>query len=290
MKDLAKGGDVARIDLEKASSAAETAASEVRAAEARLVAALSSLRTAEAGVQVAKNELENHRVTLQSRQLAVQQMQKNLESTQIRSPVLARVLERAAVPGQLVQAGELLFRLWDPYKPVIIHATINEADIGRVQIGQFAHFTLAAFPDKKFQGRTANIRKVPVNIQNVVNYNVVVEGDAAEELVFPGMTADVTIATAQRSGVVTIPLSAIHFRPQEEDLREAASRDRDAYPGGEAVWTIGAGGRLQRVGVRVGITDTKFAELLEGEVAEGDQVVVGFADVEEAPGPRWFRF
>lgn len=290
MKDLAKGGDVARIDLEKASSAAATAASEVRAAEARSAAARSSLRTAEAGVQVAQNELENNRITVQSRQLAVQRMKKDLESTKIRSPILALVIERAAVPGQLVQSGELLFRLWDPNKPIILHANINEADIGRVEVGQRAYFTLAAFPDRKFEGKVVNVRKIPMNIQNVVNYSVVVEGGAAEKQVFPGMTADLTIATAQRSEVITIPLSAIRFRPQEEDLREAASRERAAYPGGEVVWVIGAGDRLRPVGVRVGITDTRFAELLEGEVAEGDQVVVGFAGAEEAFGRRWFQF
>ncbi|MGZ9082305.1 MAG: efflux RND transporter periplasmic adaptor subunit, partial [Rhodoplanes sp.] len=290
IKELARNGDVAQIDLERASSTAETAASEMRAAEARRLAARSSLRTAEAGIQVAQGELENNQITVQSRQLSVAQLKKDLEATKIRSPIDGLVIERAAVPGQLVKAGDLLFKLWDPNQPILLHSNINEADIGRVEIGQRAHFSFPAFPERQFEGKIVNVRKVPINIQNVISYTVVVEADAGVTEVFPGMSADLSIVTARRNGVVKIPVSAIRFRPQAEDLRKAAKRERAAHPRVEVVWVVDGSGRPHPVDVRIGIADAQFAEVLEGEVAEGDQVVVGIAGAEEASGRRWFRF
>src|SRR5439155_13389097 len=96
-----------------------------------------------------------------------------------------------------------------------IDANVSEADIGTIEEGQTVSFTVDAFPDRKFAGKVMQIRNSPTTVQNVVTYDTVIEVHNPDLKLRPGMTANASIITAQRSGVLKIPNATLRFRPPE---------------------------------------------------------------------------
>ncbi len=158
-----------------------------------------------------------------SAQAQIQQQVANLNSTKldlaktiIRSPVKGTVLARNVEPGQTVAASlqtPVLFKIAGDLTSMEIILAIDEADIGQVRVGQQATFTVDAFPDKNFQGQVKQIRLAANNVSNVVTYPVVIEVNNTEQNLLPGMTATAQIIISQKSQVLTVPSTALRFRP-----------------------------------------------------------------------------
>lgn len=158
-----------------------------------------------------------------SAQAQVSQQQANLDSTQldlaktiIRSPVKGTVLARNVEPGQTVAASlqtPVLFKIAGDLSEMEIVLAIDEADIGQLQVGQNATFTVDAFPDRNFRGKVKQIRLAANNVSNVVTFPVVIEVNNADQVLLPGLTATAQIITSSKAQVLTIPNSALRFRP-----------------------------------------------------------------------------
>jgi HlyD family secretion protein len=128
------------------------------------------------------------------------------------------VISRNVDVGQTVAASlsaPTLFVIANDLTQMQIDANVSEADIGNVEEGQNVAFTVDAFPDRKFTGRVMQIRNSPTTVQNVVTYDTVIEVSNPDLKLRPGMTANASIITAQRSGVLKIPNAALRFRPPE---------------------------------------------------------------------------
>ena len=150
-------------------------------------------------------------------------------------------------------------------------------------MGDRATFTVQAFPDRPFEGRVRQARQAPVTVQNVVTYDVVVSVDNREGLLKPGMTATTRIIKTRRENVLTVPEQALRFRRHglgavkpapggaAPDAPRAASTG-DASSRGQ-VWVLRAG-RPVAVPVAVGLTDGTSAEVLTGDLHEGDPIIV----------------
>jgi HlyD family secretion protein len=170
-----------------------------------------------------------------------------------------------------------------------INASVAEADIGGVEVGQEVNFTVDAFPSQRFHGRVVQVRNSPVTVQNVVTYDTIIEVANPELKLKPGMTANVSIVLAGRENVLTVPNAALRFRPPGADA-VVGQAQTGRGPGGLArVGSTGAAAgertvyRLleadkrqapERVAVRAGITDGVATEIVEG-LEEGDRVVIG---------------
>jgi len=142
----------------------------------------------------------------------------NLQRCTIYSPVDGTVISRNVDVGQTVAASlsaPTLFIIANDLTKMQIDANVSEADIGTVAEGQDVNFTVDAFPDRKFTGRVVQIRNSPTTVQNVVTYDTVIEVGNPELKLRPGMTANASIITAQRTGVLKIPNTAFRFRPPE---------------------------------------------------------------------------
>lgn len=163
-----------------------------------------TLHQSEAMVQLKQASLDNARI--------------NLLRCTIYSPVDGTIISRNVDVGQTVAASlsaPTLFVIANDLAQMQIDANISEADIGNVEEGQNATFTVDAFLDRKFNGRVRQIRNSPTTVQNVVTYDTVIEVSNPDLKLRPGMTANASIITAQRSGVLKIPNTALRFRLPE---------------------------------------------------------------------------
>jgi HlyD family secretion protein len=111
-----------------------------------------------------------------------------------------------------------LFQIAQDLTKMQVDTNIDESDISRVQLGQVATFSVDAYPGQVFRGDVVQIRRAPINLQNVITYDVVVKVDNPEMKLFPGMTANVRIVTDRVSNALKIPASALRFRPDPVTL------------------------------------------------------------------------
>src|SRR5205085_5144026 len=150
-------------------------------------------------------------------QAALNLAQVNLAHTTITSPIDGIVVSRDVNVGQTVAASlsaPTLFTIAKDLTQMQVIANIDQADIGLVEQAKSVKFSVDAFPGKDFEGKIAEMRLNPVNVQNVVTYNVVINVDNPEQKLKPGMTANLTITIDESNNVLKVPNSALRFRPQ----------------------------------------------------------------------------
>jgi len=153
-----------------------------------------------------------------------------------------------------------------------VHANIDEADIGRIRIGQRARFTVDAYPDRTFAGTVTQIRKAPQFIQNVVTYTVVLSTQNPDLVLLPGMTALVTVVVDEAKSVIKVPNAALRFQP------EGKTTDSNGTEG-PLVWIRGDGGAPVPQQVALGRSNESATEIVDGSLKVGQEVIVGTASM-----------
>lgn len=259
--------------------AAELRAKELNS-ESDLEAAQTALESAEANVRAAEAQVAQAEAAVNSATV-------NLEHTVITAPVDGIVISRNVDVGQTVAASlqaPTLFTIAGDLTHMQVHANISEADVGRIQVGQEATFTVDAYPGRRFQGRMTQIRNSPSTIQNVVTYDGVIDVSNDDLTLKPGMTATVAIMAARKEGILKLPNAALRFKPPTSDA--PANGRLPAAERGQAVWIL-VNDKLKKCPVKTGITDGVFSELIGGELKEGSEVVVESAGMSPMPNmPR----
>jgi HlyD family secretion protein len=258
-QDLVNAGVTARRDLDAAKAAVAQAAAQQQQATAQW-------NQAKAQAQSARSQVNQARAQAQQAAAAVQLASVNLEHTVIRAPIDGVVVARSVDVGQTVAASlqaPTLFMIANDLSQMQVLADIDEADIGQLGPDSRVTFTVDAYPSDTFQGRISQIRLAPQTVQNVVTYTAVIHVANPELKLKPGMTANVTAIVSEKANVLTVPNSALRFRPADE-----AAQQRN---GGPAVYKVG-GDRLVRVPVRLGVTDGVVSEVVSGDLHEGDKI------------------
>jgi len=201
-------------------------------AQASAVASrVAQLKMAQAQVQYAQAQVKQRKAALQNAKV-------DLKHTIIRSPVDGVVIERNVDLGQTVAASlqaPTLFTIAQDLRKMQVDTSIDEADIGKIQVGHKATFTVDAFPGKEFKGRINQIRKAPRTIQNVVTYVVIVSADNEDLRLLPGMTANVRIIIAEKSAALKVSNAALRFKPEGVSSDSASEKisSRSARKGGQ---------------------------------------------------------
>ncbi|MGO9604854.1 MAG: efflux RND transporter periplasmic adaptor subunit [Candidatus Binataceae bacterium] len=229
---------------------------------------------------VAQIALDDAAIQQQTASLKAAQL--NLNYTNIVSPVDGTVVSRNVDQGQTVAASyqtPTLFLVAKDLTKMQVDSNVSESDIGYVQMGQRATFKVDAFPDREFEGTVGQVRQAPITVQNVVTYDVVVAVDNPEQLLKPGMTANVTLVTARRDNVVRIPIEAIRFNPEKDGAQDSAS-DTALPTHAARVWVLAAK-RIKPVSVTIGLDDGNFVEMLSGPLQPGERVVTD--EIHQAP-------
>jgi HlyD family secretion protein len=256
------------------------------------------LAAAVAGVEVARAQMDA--------------AQTDVNNSVIRSPVDGVVIKRNIEVGQTVAASYQtpdLYQIAQDLRQMRIHTNVSEADVGLIRPGQLARFSVDAYPEREFEGTVEQFRLNATSTSGVVTYPIVVAVDNSDERLKPGMTAQVRIVVGSKTDVLRIPTAALRFRPDEDELKPppgakdaanggataAAAASAAASSGARAdddgllaarrdgarifrVYTVGAGQRPQLHEVTIGISNTRFTEMLSGPLKAGDELITRRAD------------
>lgn len=204
----------------------------------------------------------------------VQRAQTNLGYATITSPIDGVVLSKSVEEGQTVAASfstPELFTIAQDLTNMQVMADVDEADIGDVKEGERVTFTVDAYPDDTFEGEVKQVRQEATTTNNVVTYEVVISAPNADLKLKPGLTANVTIYTAERKGVLSVPSKALRFTPQKETVGKM--KIVDVANAKNKVWTI-EGNSIVAHKVNIGMTDGTNTQIVSG-IAEGTKVITG---------------
>src|SRR5574337_37595 len=299
---------IQKTEADIANARASLEAAKANAAKAKDQAAGYTIRATQAQHEVAVAQLASAEAQVKQNEAALKQAQVDLDHTYIRAPVDGTVVSRNVDVGQTVAASlqaPTLFLIAQDLTKMQVDTNVDEADIGRVHVGQDATFTVDAFPGESFKGKVVQIRQAAINIQNVLTYDAVIAVSNPDLKLFPGMTANVKILVDKREGVLKVPNAALRFRPPnlkeqpgrrgEGTIRTSASGPAggDGSPGprggvkggGQTIWVLGNDQTPQPVSVKLGITDGSTSDLLEGDLKEADEVIIGAVSREASGGP-----
>ncbi|WP_136623907.1 efflux RND transporter periplasmic adaptor subunit [Bradyrhizobium centrolobii] len=248
---LSRSGSVSQRDAERAQMADRALASELSAAKSR-----EQIRAA--GVMAARASLDRARL--------------DLERSTIKSPIDGVVIRRSVELGQTVAASlqaPTLFTIARDLSDMRVDASVSEADIGAVRTGQRALFSVDSYPGRTFEGRVLEIRKAARMVQNVVTYAVMISAPNPDDLLLPGMTADVRIVVQEQQDAMVVPNAALSFRP---------TRDRadNPAPGKGVVWVRTKSGQLEPATVSLGATGDSLTQILSPDLKMGEQVAIGY--------------
>ena len=205
----------------------------------------------------------------------VQRAQTNLGYATITSPIDGVVLSKSVEEGQTVASSfstPELFVIAQDLTNMRVIADIDEADIGGVLEGQRVSFTVDAFPDDSFEGHVTQVRQQATTESNVVTYEVVISAPNNDLKLKPGLTANVTIFTLEKNGVLAVPAKALRFTPNEAILTEDQTIEDVEAP--VKVWTK-EGNVFKAHAVTVGTTNGMLTEITGG-ISEGTEVLTDF--------------
>ena len=232
---------------------------------------------------ISANDYENARLsfdkaqqTVRSSRENVQKAQTNLGYATITSPIDGVVLSKSVEEGQTVAASfntPELFTIAQDLTDMRVIADIDEADIGGVKEGQRVSFTVDAFPDDKFEGQVTQVRQQATTESNVVTYEVVISAPNNDLKLKPGLTANVTIFTLEKNGVLVAPAKALRFMPNEALLKKEETIEDVEAP--QKLWTK-EGNVFKAHKVETGTTNGMLTEIVSG-ISAGTEVLVDFS-------------
>jgi len=256
-----------------------------------------------------QTNVESAKASLKSAESSLERAKTNLDYAFIHAPIDGKIINRNVEQGQTVAASlsaPTLFTIAEDLSSMRILASVDESDIGQIEVGQKVKFTVQAYADKNFEGEVTQIRLSPNVVQNVVNYTVVVKADNSDKLLLPGMTATVDFYVDQRENVLLVPNVALRFQPSEEMMEEYRKnmekemanmpdsvKARFQQGGGmgrqfagagnnsgqrrrnmNRVWFLDEKGNLKMSPVMLGLTDGKNTEIIRGrDITEGMKII-----------------
>jgi HlyD family secretion protein len=286
---------------------------QVRQAEANLASAQASLRLAEGtfarnermvsqsylsplALDQSRREFEVAQANVKLAQAQLARAQADLDNSVIRAPIDGVIIKRTIDQGQTLAAAfstPNLFQIARDLTKMQIDTSVSEADIGALKEGQSARFVVDAYPNKEFEAHMRQFRLAPNVAQNVVTYNVVLDVDNKEELLKPGMTAQVRLVVGNRTNVLRIPTAALRFRLSDEE-QEKETKKLKNQPGAASataqeddlsfrstrelarsfkVYKLGDKNEPVPVDIQVGLSNFRYTEVAAGGLKSGDKVI-----------------
>ncbi|MCO4745890.1 MAG: efflux RND transporter periplasmic adaptor subunit [Proteobacteria bacterium] len=293
--EVTEGQLLAELDTELLQAQARQSRATVRASEASVAQALATVEGAASTLKrseslwdsggVSDAEVERSRTAhrqavagyalaeaqLQQARASSQAAQTNLDKAKVISPITGVVLERTVEEGQAVVSSlqaATLFRLAEDLRKMTVDVEVDEADVGRIEAGQPADFTVAAYPDRVFDAEVTKVNLAPKGNSEVVTYVATLSLDNPDMKLLPGMTATASITAEVVENALLVPNAALRFSPPDQDLAPP-----DPVEGRRRVrlWTLD--GDPIPVVVFPGASDGRRT-VIEGELYEGQELVL----------------
>jgi len=295
---VAKGQILAQIDPSLFQAQVDKARGDLNAAIAALEKAKSILIYDEANYQrykelykkrfVAKSELDlalatyrsdladirAKKATIDQASATLRNNQTNLKYTRIISPVDGVVVSREVDVGQTVAASfqtPTLFSVAQDLTNMQIEVSVSEADIGKIKQGQEVEYTLDGYPNDTFKGRVSQVRISPTTVSNVVTYTVIVSVNNDNQILKPGMSANVSIITNKKSDALCVENAAMRFTPKEITGGKKFKE--------QGIWVL-RDNKPVRINIKTGISDESSTEIISNEIKEGEDIITGSLDKE----------
>ncbi len=282
-------GARARLTQAEASAVeAEANLSQQQELDRRGVSARQALVSFQAAAARAAAAVDIARADLTLAEANLELVRADAEKTVLRSPVNGIVLNRAVEAGQIVASSlntPVLFTLAEDLTRMELRVDVDEADIGRVAVGQKAVFTVDAHPDRSFPAVITQVRQAPEETDSIVTYKAILSVDNPEGLLRPGMTATAVITVSERTDALLVPNAALRYAPPVSDTRSSSGRGligfimprgpRGGDQGtgtGRSVWVL-QGGAPVEVPVTVTDSDGTHSAVTSDTLAEGDAVI-----------------
>jgi HlyD family secretion protein len=297
-RPLVQNNIVSAAEWEKVQNAHKSALAQLTASRASELSQTAAIGAAEAAFKMAEAQLTNTLAQVKQKQAVLRQAQIDVDRTYIRAPVTGTVVNRAVSSGQTVAASlqtPTLFTIAQDLTQMQVEASVVEADVSRFEIGQPVSFTVDAYPERRFSGTVKQIRKAPQIVQNIVTYVAVISAKNPEQVLLPGMTANLQVVVAKRDDVLSVPNAALRFRPagQVDDERRGLVGQAEAaeQPGiSGRVFVLDHNGQPTPLQLRLGITDGRVTEVLSGDLKNGQPVITGLATAQAADTTPLFKF
>ncbi len=316
-----KGEIIAVLDTTTLYANVEDAEANLNHINAQIIAAKSNFETEQALYNKKLDSqtnydlaLSNYKSLLAQKQQAEADLQKakiNLRYATIKAPINGIVISRNVDVGQTVAASlaaPTLFSIANDLKSMQVQADVDEADIGKVKVGQDVSFTVDAYPNKTFDGVVSQVRLAPQEIQNVVNYTVIINVNNDKLLLMPGMTATVSINISHQDNVLEVPDIAFYFQPAQNMIDQTflqkrkekessfrfkhSSQETNKYAANihsvfsrfaqssfqqnrKTIWLLDGNNKIYPVEVRTGLDDGTYTQIESRRIKPGDQVVLG---------------
>ena len=275
--NLARYEEVSRLSGGKVPSAAE-----LDTARATLERALAAQTSAGANVAEARATASTDET--------------NLSKASIRSPIDGVVLSRSVDPGNAVAASlqaVTLFSVAEDIAKLRLEVSVDEADVGSVQVGQKASFTVSAYPSRRYPAKITRVAYGSTKTDNVVTYTTYLDVDNSDLSLRPGMTASATIVAVEHTGVLLVPNTALRFTPSVATgaaaadagsanvmskllprmPRQGARRSAGTSAGGaKKIWVLKEGNAVE-MAVKTGISDGRVTEVSGDGLEEGLLVI-----------------
>ncbi len=329
--EVKKGQVLVELDTDKLNAQLGRSRAALASAQARLVQSQASLREAEANMKRLEEvqrisggklpsaaELDGGRAALERAQADVQAakasvddakaslvtVETDLSKAAIKSPIDGVILTRSVDPGNAVAASlqaVTLFTVAEDLKQLRLEVAVDEADVGGVQQGQTASFTVSAYPARNYPASVTRVDYGATKTDNVVTYVARLEVDNHDLSLRPGMTANATINATERKDVLLVPNAALRFTPLENGAAAAKPKGgtglvgqimprgpaRNRNPGGarpegsapgqvRKLWVlrqVDGKEQPQQLQVRTGLSDGRMTEVQSQELKEGDLVI-----------------
>ncbi|MHA6264933.1 efflux RND transporter periplasmic adaptor subunit [Arenibacterium sp. CAU 1754] len=261
--------------------------------EARGVTSHQDFSTKQATFKRAQAELQSALADRNLAEASLDLRQTELDQACICSPIEGIVLDRAVDPGQIVVASlsaPVLFTVAQDLAQMELQVNVDEADIGRVSVGEKASFTVDAYDEKQFLAEISEVRFSPEIVDGVVTYKTILTVDNSDLLLRPGMTATAEIIVAEISDALVVPNAALRYTPPQE-LDTDGEEDRSGLLGmlipdqqddraaidDKTLWVLKDGVPME-ISVKSGDSDGRFTTILQGPLSEGDVVITDQID------------
>ncbi|MFZ6768316.1 efflux RND transporter periplasmic adaptor subunit [Undibacterium sp. Di26W] len=263
----------------------------------------------------ARREVEVADANIKLARAQLDRVKADLNNSVIRSPIDGVIIKRTIDMGQTVAASfqtPNLFQIARDLTKMQIDTSVSEADVGSLKDGLPARFVVDAYPDREFEAKLRQFRLAANVQQNVVTYNVVLDVDNKNELLKPGMTAQVRLVVGSRENVIRIPTAALRYKPSEEEQAKEAKALKDKEKNGSAAATASASAgsnlpapdvdddvafrtrkdltrtfklyklddknQARTVDVKIGLSNFKYTEVISGDLKPGDKVITRALD------------
>lgn len=304
---------------------------QIKQSEASLASAEASKRLAQANMErnqklvtqnyisgsaldQSKREVEVADANIKLARAQLDRVQADLNNSVIRSPIDGVIIKRTIDMGQTVAASfqtPNLFQIARDLTKMQIDTNVSEADVGALKNGLSARFVVDAYPDREFDATLRQFRLAATVLQNVVTYNVVLDVDNKDELLKPGMTAQVRLVVGNRQNVLRIPTAALRYKLSDEEIakeekakKNAAKKDPAAAPNLPApklvplpeaeddvafrsknettrsfkIYKLDAKNQAKAVDIKIGVSNFRYTEVVSGDIKASDQVVIRAID------------